>query len=169
MYCTGTRTRQKDTASIHGCSSSSNSSSSSSTCFEKLLISNKYVRCLEFNCANYPWEVRKPVNKHSLWPWYVKLAKCVSSPRWSTYASNCQSSKYFSDNSGLRKETSVRQVVSTQNMHIETLTLDPLSRPQMHFPSPSVIINVGIIVQPCEEFRHDKHMGCSTKENKCGR
>lgn len=162
MYCTGTRTRQKDTASIHGCSSSS-------TCFEKLLISNKYVRCLEFNCANYPWEVRKPVNKHSLWPWYVKLAKCVSSPRWSTYASNCQSSKYFSDNSGLRKETSVRQVVSTQNMHIETLTLDPLSRPQMHFPSPSVIINVGIIVQPCEEFRHDKHMGCSTKENKCGR
>lgn len=98
---------------------------------------------------------RKPVNKRSLRPWYVKLAKFVSSSRWSAYASNCHSTEYFSDNSGLKKETSVRQVGSAQNTQIETLTLDSLSQPQKHFPSSSLIIQAVIIVQPREVFHND--------------
>lgn len=73
--------------------------------------------------------VRKSVNKCSLWPWYVKLAKCVSSPRWSTYASNCHSTECFSDNRGPRGEASAQQVGSAHNMQIKTLTMDSSSQP----------------------------------------
>lgn len=110
-------------------------------------ISYKYVYVWRRSVVQIMHRVRKPVNKHSLW--YVKLAKCVSSPSWSTYASHCHSTEYFSDDSGLSKETSALQVNSAQNMHIETLTLDSLSWPQRRVP-----LSLWRLWSMCGHLRH---------------
>lgn len=86
---------------------------------------------LRTSIAQITHRVRKPVNKHSLWQWYVKLATSVSSPRWSTYASNCYST--FLTTRSWEKRLVFDRLAQLKNMQIETLTLDSLSRLQKLF------------------------------------
>lgn len=105
------------------------------------LIYNKYFICSIVQIVHW---VIKPVNKHNMWPRYVK---CGCSPRWSTCASTCCYTEHFSDNSSLRRDYCSTGCLST-----------PLWDTEIYWPQVELTTRAFcmIIVQPPESFHHDK-------------